>query len=308
MSVAILPQSATSFTTVDGGSDGFNMSVHAGRCTLLEHHMLVRLTHEVIASLPSGALTTLSRDDARLPRSTAGSTRSSTGSGPNPPTGTTASSASPSIRGSDAMSPLNSRYSPGDSVVPSDAGYGPGNGRTYHLEVVQHPERVSELGNTSVLSRLPLQPALVVRLIVRDVSGNDIPAHTEMPFLAAHLNLYNEDGSQPIDLVDGPERQRMLYGTLVSSLQDLVDLEGQAGKFFIFPDISVRTRGRYTLRVNLLRLTAISGGSHVMAEGMQNGALAWVMTNTFSVVLQSEYSAPPATALTNSFHRQGARM
>lgn len=76
-----------------------------------------------------------------------------------------------------------------------------------------------------------------------------------MPFLAAHLNLYNEDGSEPIDLVDGPERQRMLYGTLVSSLHSLVDLEGQAGMFFIFPDISVRTRGRYTLRVNLLRLT-----------------------------------------------------
>jgi len=159
-----------------------------------------------------------------------------------------------------------------------------------------------------VLSRLPLQPALVVRLIVRDVNGSAIPAHTEMPFLAAHLNLYNEDGSEPIDLVDGPERQRMLYGTLVSSLHSLVDLEGQQGMFFIFPDISVRTRGRYTLRVNLLRLTGPTGASMVMPEGMRNGALAWVMTNTFNVVLQSEYSAPPATALTNSFHRQGARM
>ncbi|KAG9001488.1 hypothetical protein FRB94_006570 [Tulasnella sp. JGI-2019a] len=313
MSVAMLsPPTPASFSAVDGKNDGFlNFdAVHAGRCTLLEHHMLlVRLAHEVIGSLPAGALTTFSRDDARATRSTAGSTRSSSGSGPNPPaTGTTTSSASPSMRGSDAMSPLGSRYSPGDSVVPSDAGDAPSDGRSYHLEVVQHPERVSELGATAVLSRLPLQPALVVRLVVRDTSRNIIPAHTEMPFLAAHINLYSADGSEPIDLADGPDRPRMLYGTLVASLQSLVDLDGQPGMFFIFPDISVRTRGRYTLRVNLLRLSGPTGGSHVMPEGMRNGALTWVMTNPFSVVLQSEYSAPPATPLTNSFHRQGARM
>jgi len=218
--------------------------------------------------------------------------------------------------GSDAMSSsAASRYSPGVSVAQSDNEI-PDDGRTYHLEVIQHPERTSELGTTAVLSRLPLSPPLVVRLTVKDVAGNAIPAHTEMPFLAAHLNLYSEDGSEPIDLVEGhpshnnpaAEPQRMLYGTLVSSLHPLRDLDGQPGMFFIFPDISVRRRGRYTLRVNLLRLTAPAGGTMVMPEGFRNAALAWVMTNSFSVVLQSEYSAPPATALTNSFHRQGARM
>lgn len=84
-----------------------------------------------------------------------------------------------------------------------------------------------------------------------------------MPFLAAHLSLYNEDGSEPVDIVEGPsspngrsgDPERMLYGTLVSSLHHLKDANGQPGMFFIFPDVSVRRRGMYTLLVNLLRLT-----------------------------------------------------
>lgn len=84
-----------------------------------------------------------------------------------------------------------------------------------------------------------------------------------MPFLAAHLALYNEDGSEPVDIVEGPsspngrsgDRERMLYGTLVSSLHYYKDVNGQPGMFFLFPDVSVRRRGTYTLLVNLLRLT-----------------------------------------------------
>lgn len=83
-----------------------------------------------------------------------------------------------------------------------------------------------------------------------------------MPFLAAHLWLYNEDGTEPIDIIEGhptpngtADPERMLYGTLVSSLHHLKDTAGQPGMFFIFPDVSVRRRGTYTLLVNLLRLT-----------------------------------------------------
>lgn len=83
-----------------------------------------------------------------------------------------------------------------------------------------------------------------------------------MPFLAAHLWLYNETGSEPVDLIQGStspggtrDPERMLYGTLVSSLHHLKDTAGQPGMFFIFPDVSVRRRGTYTLLVNLLKLT-----------------------------------------------------
>jgi hypothetical protein len=45
--------------------------------------------------------------------------------------------------------------------------------RTYHLEVIQHPEVSAEFGS-AVLSRLPLAPPLVAQLIVRDSRGNVI--------------------------------------------------------------------------------------------------------------------------------------
>lgn len=144
--------------------------------------------------------------------------------------------------------------------------------RRYHLEVVQHPERTAE--TTAVLSRLPLSPPIVVKLTVEDPDGNTVPAlvltslpiqklksesyrHTEMPFLAAHLWLYDAQGENPVDLVEATPNgtdEPMLYGTLVSSLHHLKDTSGQLGMFFIFPDVSVRQRGTYTLQVSLLRL------------------------------------------------------
>lgn len=42
--------------------------------------------------------------------------------------------------------------------------------RTYHLEVVQHPERSAEYAS-AVLSRLPLAPPPVVQLTIRDHMG-----------------------------------------------------------------------------------------------------------------------------------------
>ena len=47
------------------------------------------------------------------------------------------------------------------------------NTRSYHLDVVQHPQRTAEFGSAS-LSRLPLAPPVVVQLIVRDRFGNAI--------------------------------------------------------------------------------------------------------------------------------------
>ena len=47
----------------------------------------------------------------------------------------------------------------------------------------------------------------------------------------------------------------MLYGHLVSTVEQLEDLQGNMGLFFLFPDVSIRTRGRYQLRVSLMRIT-----------------------------------------------------
>jgi hypothetical protein len=47
----------------------------------------------------------------------------------------------------------------------------------------------------------------------------------------------------------------ILYGSLVSSLNHLEDHNGNMGLFFLFPDVSIRWRGRFQLGVTLLRIS-----------------------------------------------------
>lgn len=182
--------------------------------------------------------------------------------------------------------------------------------RTYELDVVQHPQRTAEFG-AATLSRLPLAPPIVVQLIVRDRFGNSIIPEVELPFLIAHLSLYSDDGTRSLDMGRSPGSnsppRRLLYGNLVSSPQKLRDLSGRLGLYFLFPDVSIRWRGRFQLGVSLLRLSEIdaSGAMSLASEGI---VLAAARTRPFDVLTHENYVAPPTTRLTQSFLRQGARI
>ncbi|KAG7443654.1 uncharacterized protein BT62DRAFT_322737 [Guyanagaster necrorhizus] len=178
---------------------------------------------------------------------------------------------------------------------------------TYQLEVVQQPQKTAEFRNAS-LSRLPLTPPLVARLVVRDPSGNPVIPQAELPFLIAHLSLYTDNGLTRMDvgytMGQGPP---LLYGNLVSSLDILEDLQGNTGLFFIFPDVSIRWCGRFQLGISLLRISSTdSSGNISLAE--QGTVLAETRTLPFDVLPQDQYTAVPQTRLTQSFLRQGARM
>ncbi|TDL23667.1 hypothetical protein BD410DRAFT_144806 [Rickenella mellea] len=180
-------------------------------------------------------------------------------------------------------------------------------GRIYELRVVQHPERSAEFGMNE-LSRLPLAPPLIVQLIVRDHDGTPIGAEDEAPFLVAHLSLFSADGNRALDSYRHPTPQvRLLYGTLVSSLQCYKNLQHQSVYYFIFPDVSIRSRGQYRLQITLLRLSRV-GAAGVVAQGEAGGVLATALTNAFNVVPQVDYIAPQLTQLTQWLIQQGARM
>ncbi|KAJ8094671.1 hypothetical protein PM082_010677 [Marasmius tenuissimus] len=177
---------------------------------------------------------------------------------------------------------------------------------SYRLEVVQQPTRAAEFRNAP-LSRLPITPPVIVRLVIRDSSGNPVVPNVELPFLIAHLSLYSEDGRTRLDTGSPVPTGPMLYGNLVASLAHLEDLQGNKGLFFIFPDVSVRWRGRYRLGVTLLRISdAVSPG--VLGITQQTSALAETRTSAFDVLGLHEYTAVPQTRLTQTFLRQGARM
>jgi len=150
--------------------------------------------------------------------------------------------------------------------------------RSYHLNIVQQPQRTAEFGSAR-LSRLPITPPIIAQLTVRDPSGNSIipcvtrshacwrwftckPTLTsslrdgELPFLIAHLSLYSGDGTQRLDMGSFPRQQiPILYGSLATTVQQLRDLDGDQGLFFVFPDVSIKTAGRYRLGVTLCRIS-----------------------------------------------------
>lgn len=174
--------------------------------------------------------------------------------------------------------------------------------RSYELEVVQHPLRTAEFGMAN-LSRLPLTPPIVVRLTVRDPSGNSIVPEAELPFLVAHLSLFSGDGLTPLDMGSyigrGPSQPPpTLYGNLVSVVEQLEDLQGNKGLFFLFPDVSIRWRGRYQLGVALSRISSAD------LSGSDNGGtlLSQARTRAFDAVALHQYRAARVLFLFQHFY------
>ncbi|PWN51323.1 hypothetical protein IE53DRAFT_342532 [Violaceomyces palustris] len=97
-----------------------------------------------------------------------------------------------------------------------------------------------------------------------------------------------------------PGPVRMLYGTLVASPQPFQGPDGRTRTYFLFPEISVRARGRFRLKLSLMRIPIPS------APMGSSTFLSTVSTNVFEVVSPDEYIAPHITDLTRFLARQGA--
>jgi len=108
------------------------------------------------------------------------------------------------------------------------------------------------------------------------------------PYLICHLSLHSADGLTVLDPVSSTNRQfppdRLLYGNLVSSPHILRNLQGRPGVYFLFPDVSVRLRGRYILQLTLMRLSRYafaracrsSDFDNAMKELMHRAWCGWV--------------------------------
>ncbi|KAF7797195.1 hypothetical protein EIP86_008387 [Pleurotus ostreatoroseus] len=163
------------------------------------------------------------------------------------------------------------------------------NVRLYRLEIVQHPLTAAEFGS-STLTRLPLAPPLIAQLYIRDRSAPEDFDEADLPFLIAHLSLYSDDGTRAVDVI-GPggqtPSQQTLYGNLVSSPHILRNLQGRQGVYFLFPDVSIRCRGRYTLNVTLMKVDPTNALS-----GNLSTTLAQARSLPFDVCARNEYRAP----------------
>ncbi|EKM50416.1 uncharacterized protein PHACADRAFT_263692 [Phanerochaete carnosa HHB-10118-sp] len=180
---------------------------------------------------------------------------------------------------------------------------------TYRLEIVQHPSRAAEFGS-STLTRLAVAPPLIAQLYFCEQTSPDDFDESELPFLIAQLSLYSADGSTALDIIgpggQTPSRQ-LLYGNLVSSPHILRNLQGRQGVYFLFPDVSIRIRGRFQLHVTLIRIPRISP-SGALNTADQGAMLARARSMPFDVYARAEYVAPAQTPLTQYFMQQGVRM
>lgn len=107
----------------------------------------------------------------------------------------------------------------------------------------------------------------------------------------------------------------------MSSLDQLEDPQGNMGLFFLFPDVSIRWRGRFQLGITLLRIARrvmivgvrmnvnkliISFSpdfSGLMAVSQQGQVLAEARTRTFDVLAHNQYSAVRVSFSLCLFHR-----
>lgn len=78
----------------------------------------------------------------------------------------------------------------------------------------------------------------------------------QTPFFVLHVTLWSAEMDEERNIISNPPKcTRVLMGSLVSSPSLLKDPEGEQGLYFAFPDLSIRTEGRYTLRFSLMKLT-----------------------------------------------------
>ncbi|KAG8819600.1 hypothetical protein FRC17_010379 [Serendipita sp. 399] len=166
---------------------------------------------------------------------------------------TSPSFASPSATNTPFLS-LSNRSSSGD--------------KGYQLTIMQEPVTGAAHG-AHYLSRVPLAPALIIRLDVLDRAQRRIIPDDEIPFFVCTIQLLDENAfpvrdppDDPINASAQPSAQRLLYGSLVSSPYSLVDLSGQRGLFFIFPDVSVRVEGKFRLGIATQPFTVVNQGSY----------------------------------------------
>ncbi len=100
---------------------------------------------------------------------------------------------------------------------------------------------------------------------------------------------------------NSPQIVRMLYGTLAAGPQQYIspNADEEEKAYFFFPELSIRTPGRFKIICTLLRLS-LPG-----MEAAEVGSLASLETQTFEVVKRTDYSAPYITDISRHFARQG---
>lgn len=87
----------------------------------------------------------------------------------------------------------------------------------------------------------------------RSMSSTNASASTSIT-TSTSASQAGPSSSMPSSGPDTPQLARMLYGTIVAAPQQLHSLENDQKPYFFFPEISVRTPGKFKIQCQLMRL------------------------------------------------------
>ena len=152
--------------------------------------------------------------------------------------------------------------------------------------------------------RRVIDPPPIVQLSVIDAeTGVPDKAEMQYPFHVVHCTLWSVNGDSDETALIGVDKRltRRLMGTLVASPFFGQDETGEEGCFFVFPDLSCRTHGRYRLRFVLMRLEPSE-----LRVGRRSPTYTQVLSDVFTVYTAKEFPGMrPSTGLTKALKRQG---
>lgn len=185
-------------------------------------------------------------------------------------------------------------------------GYDEREKRMYELVVCQQPLHARMCG-FGEKDRRPIDPPPIVQLIVKQV-GHDIPIDIELlqiPFFVLHVTLWSEDKQEERNVISNPPKcTRVLMGSLVSSPSLLKNTKGEHGLYFAFPDLSIRTEGRYTLRFSLIKLV-----NSDFQEDAKSKIVTQVFSDPFTVYSAKKFPGmTESTELSKVFAKQGLKI
>lgn len=173
----------------------------------------------------------------------------------------------------------------------------------YNLNIRQQPAAARACG-FGERDRRVIDPPPILELKITD-QATGAPEQDPNAMLALHCTLLSHDGKEDETEVPPTEKgmptTRRLMGTLVASPYQAKDEHGVPGTFFVFPDLSCRSPGKYRLRFKLLRVDPT-----MMTPGAVHGSVASIVTDVFSVFTAKDFPGMRASSpLLKALRRQG---
>jgi hypothetical protein len=231
---------------------------------------------------------------------------------------------------------------PSDTSAPQGLPQTP-SGQQYALRFRQQPVHARMCG-FGEKDRRPIDPAPILECICLNPevdAGQAGASHgtrrgAKDPYLIAQVLLLDEHGRSECGVIlssssrkhserfgggSSPEQRRtvtksdrrhkdhvtrVLMGSLACNTTILEDEYGVEGTFFIFPDLSVRTEGRYTLQ---FRIYSLEGFSLAANSGASVTCLAEATSQPFEVYPAKRFPGMlRSTEITKAFARQGYKI